>query len=127
MIYVLLRHALQVTFVLCVLWQKKRPTFLRRWFQGYIENCGGFLGTSCVSRLGKEEHSESFTSLVTNLMPWILLCFLFLCLSNCICCLFGKQVKFCCNIYYASLVCIVLMMDHTNAETMVLGRCSSMW
>ena len=127
MIYVLLRYALQVTFVLCVLWHKKRPTFLRRCFQGYIENYSGFLGTSCVSRLGKEEHSESFPSLVTNLMPWILLCFLFLCLSNCICCLFEIWVKFCCNIYYASLVCIVLMMDHKNTETIVLGRCSSMW
>ena len=78
MIYVLLRHALKVTFVLCVLWQKKRPTFLHRWFQGYIENCSDFLGTSCVSRLGKEEHSESFPNLVTSLMPCILLCFLFL-------------------------------------------------
>ena len=76
-IYVLLRHALQVTFVVCLLWEKERPTFLRRWFQGYIESCGGLLGTSSVSRLGKEEHSESFPSLVTNLMPWILLCFLF--------------------------------------------------
>ena len=76
-IYVLLRHALQVTFVVSVLWQKKRPTFLRRWFQGYIESCSGFWGTSCVSRLGKEEHSESFPSLVTNLMPWILFFFFF--------------------------------------------------
>ena len=127
MIYLLLRHALQVTFVLCVLWLKKHPTFLHQWFQGYIEDSSSFLGTSGVSRLGKEEHSESFPSLVTNLMPWILLCFPFLCLSYCICCLFGKWVKFRCNIYYASLVCIVLMMDRTNAEMIVLGRCSSMW
>ena len=122
MIYVLLRHALQVTFVLCVLWQKKHPTFLRRWLQGHIKNCSRFLRTSCVSRLGKEERTESFPSLVTNLMPRILLCFLFLCLSNCICCLFGKWAKFGCNIYYASLVCIVLMMDRTNAETIVCTK-----
>ena len=77
MIYLLLRRALQVSFVLCVLWQKKRPTVLRRWFEGYIKKCSGYLGTSCVSRLGKEEHSESSPSLVTNLMTWIFLRFLF--------------------------------------------------
>ena len=125
MIYILLRHELQLIFVLCVLGQKKHPTFLRRWFQGYIENCNDFLGTSCVSRLGKEEHSESFPSLVTKLMPWGLLCFLFLCLSDCICCFFGKDRL--CIIDYAILVCIVLMMDRTNAEMIVLGMCSSMW
>ena len=77
MIYILLRHELQLFFVVCVLRQKKHPTYLRRWFQGYIENCNDFLGTSCISRLGKEGHSESFPSLVTSLMPWVLLCFLF--------------------------------------------------
>ena len=53
MIYVLLRHTSEVSFVLCVLWQKKRPTFMHRWFQGYIENFGGFWGPNAFLGLGR--------------------------------------------------------------------------
>ena len=53
--------------------------------------------------------------------------FFFLGLFHCICFLFTKWVKSCCKIFYASLVCIVLMMDRTNPQRIVLDRCSSMW
>ena len=65
------------------------------------------------------------TSHKPNAMDFFM--FSFLCLPNYICYVFEQWVTFCCNIYYAFLVCIVLMMDHTHTETIVLCRYNSMW
>ena len=86
MTYVLSEFLLSHRVALWELRQKKVIAFLGC-FQSYLGHCtSGSFEIFCVFRHGKEEHSESFASLVRKLMPWSCLFSIFLSSSHCLCC-----------------------------------------
>ena len=113
-------------FLLWVLGKRKGTTFVHQWFQSYNENSTrGNCDTFCVSRLGKEERSKSFPSLVTRLIPSIGLNFISLPLAIAFVGICTRWVNFCCYIRCASLVCIFFpIMDCTKVEDGVVVACS---